>query len=80
MSAPSEVSDFEQPALQVGQSVLHVLQAGTDEALSQQLQALRQTCIPEVCFLLHSVLHSSSLFKKVSRCRYIMQGLKFNCF
>ena len=59
---------------------LHVLQAGTDEALSQQLQALRQTCIPEVCFLLHSVLHSSSLFKKVSRCRYIMQGLKFNCF
>lgn len=35
-----------------------------DEVLLQQLQSLRQTCIPEVCFLLHSVLHSSALYKK----------------
>ena len=54
----------------VCQSMLLAFQAGAvggrEEALSQQLQALRQICIPEVCFLLHTVLHSSALFKKVS--------------
>ena len=37
------------------------------EVYGQQLQALRQICLPEVSFLLHSVLHSSGHYKKVSR-------------
>jgi nuclear pore complex protein Nup107 len=52
-------------------------EAGTDEALSQQLQALRQTCIPEVCFLLHSVLHSSSLFKKCLQISDVITSEKY---
>ena len=38
---------------------------GRDVSLPQQLQALRQICIPQVCFLLLSVLHESGLYKKV---------------
>ena len=45
----------------------HYVYIQQDETMSQQLQALRQTCIPEVCFLLHSVLHSAGLNQKVSR-------------
>jgi nuclear pore complex protein Nup107 len=36
---------------------------GDDSALLQ-LQALRQSCIPKVCFLLHTVLHASRQYKK----------------
>lgn len=36
-----------------------------EESVLQQLQALRQICIPEICFLLHSVLHASCQYKKV---------------
>ena len=36
-----------------------------DKQLLQQFQALRQTCIPEICFLLHSVLHSVADYQQV---------------
>ena len=39
-----------------------------DEVRIKQMKRLRQICIPRLCFLLHSVLHSSQLYKDVSQC------------
>jgi nuclear pore complex protein Nup107 len=42
-------------------------EGGKDDSILQQLKAIRQICLPEVCSLLHSVLHSSGLYKKCLR-------------
>ena len=35
-----------------------------DERRSHQLSFLRETCLPQVCFILHTVLHSTEQFRK----------------
>lgn len=53
-----------------GNAVLYITlqvvpDADRDEGLPQQLQVLRQIYIPEIGYLLHSVLHDSVLYKNV---------------
>ncbi len=47
--------------------VLCVVQdsAGVDENRTRQMRVLKETCIPQMAFLLHSVLHSTDQYSKV---------------
>ena len=37
-----------------------------DEQRERELQLLRRLCLPPLCFLLHSILHSAEVFEEVS--------------
>ena len=52
----------------------------TDSTRSYQLLLLRQLCIPLLCFLIHSVLHSTRQYKHCLQLADILASEQFKLF